>query len=81
MDKAEITSWSEKIGAFPISIRPYRDCCSIRSPRPVLDARARDILEYSTVMDLEAAVYEALGSVERLTIDRDGRVATPAASP
>lgn len=81
MDKAEITSWSEKIGAYPVSIRPYRDCCSIRSPRPVLDARACDILEYSTAMDMEAAVYEALGSVERLTIDRDGRVETPAASP
>jgi thiamine biosynthesis protein ThiI len=60
MDKMEITAWSRKIGAFETSIQPYRDCCSIRSPKPVLTARARDLLMFSSKMDLDDAVAEAV---------------------
>ncbi|MFO7653361.1 MAG: tRNA uracil 4-sulfurtransferase ThiI [Candidatus Krumholzibacteriia bacterium] len=74
LDKTEITARSERIGAFQVSIQPYRDCCSIRSPRPVLDARARDLLRQSAAMDLEAAVDESLLASERLTIGPEGRV-------
>ena len=59
MDKMEITAWSKKIGAFQTSILPYRDCCSIRSPKPVLTARAQDLLEFSEKMDLDGAIREA----------------------
>jgi thiamine biosynthesis protein ThiI len=60
MDKMEITAWSRKIGAFETSILPYRDCCSIRSPKPVLTARAQDLLLFSSKMDLDDAVREAV---------------------
>ena len=60
MDKMEITAWSKRIGAFETSIEPYRDCCSIRSPKPVLTARARDLLLYSDKMNLHDAVTEAV---------------------
>ncbi len=60
MDKMEITAWSKKIGAFATSIRPYRDCCSLRSPKPILTARARDLLMYSSKMNLDEAVLEAV---------------------
>jgi len=60
MDKMEITAWSKKIGAFETSILPYRDCCSLRSPKPVLTARAQDLLLFSAKMDLDDAVQEAL---------------------
>jgi len=67
MDKMEITAWSQRIGAFGTSILPYRDCCSIRSPRPILRARPVDLLRWSERMDLEAAVGEALaGAVRRV---------------
>ncbi|MBE0565200.1 MAG: tRNA 4-thiouridine(8) synthase ThiI [Krumholzibacteria bacterium] len=68
MDKTEITAWSKEIGAFATSIRPYRDCCSIRSPRPVLHARAEDLLRHAAAMDLEDAVTEALAAATKVVI-------------
>lgn len=69
MDKLEITAWSKEIGAFQTSILPYRDCCSIRSPRPILNARAQELLRYSEKMVLHDAVTEAIENTVRLKID------------
>ena len=69
MDKQEITAWSREIGAFETSILPYRDCCSIRSPRPILNARSQELLEYSEKMALHDAVTEALENTVRIKID------------
>ncbi len=69
MDKMEITAWSREIGAFETSILPYRDCCSIRSPRPILNARAEELLRYSEKMVLHDAVTEAVDNTVRLKID------------
>lgn len=66
MDKMEITAWSKVIGAFQTSIIPYRDCCSIRSPKPVLTARGQDLLKFSAKMDLRGAVNEAFAATERI---------------
>ena len=68
MDKMEITAWSKVIGAFGLSILPYRDCCSIRSPRPILNARAQELLRYSQDMDLDGAVTEALKTSTRVVV-------------
>jgi thiamine biosynthesis protein ThiI len=73
MDKLAITALSERIGAFELSILPYRDCCSIRSPRPILDARADELLRLSGVMDLDAAIDDALAGATELLIGPDGR--------
>lgn len=69
MDKIEITAWSKEIGAFETSILPYRDCCSIRSPRPVLNARARDLIRFSEEMALHEAVAEAIANTVRVRIE------------
>lgn len=69
MDKLEIVEWSKRIGAFDTSILPYRDCCSIRSPKPVLHARPQALLDYSERMDLDGAVDEALAAVVKIVID------------
>ncbi len=68
MDKMEITIWSKVIGAFKTSILPYRDCCSIRSPRPILTARPQDLLRYSEAMDLEEAVFHALKDSDKVIV-------------
>lgn len=73
MDKLEITAWSKIIGAFTLSIQPYRDCCSIRSPHPILKARAQDLLHYSGIMDLKGAVNEALEGAVRVEVDPSGQ--------
>jgi thiamine biosynthesis protein ThiI len=69
MDKMEITAWSRKIGAFDTSILPYRDCCSIRSPRPTLTARAFELLDFSEKMDLDEAIGEAIAATVRVVIE------------
>lgn len=69
MDKLEITAWSREIGAFDTSILPYRDCCSIRSPRPILNARAQELLHYSEKMLLHEAVAEAVDRTTRIKVD------------
>ena len=50
---------------------PYRDCCSIRSPRPVLTARGIDLLRLSEEMELEEAVREAADAAVRRVIGPD----------
>jgi len=69
MDKLEITAWSKKIGVFETSILPYRDCCSIRSPRPILNARPQELLKFSEDMVLHEAVTEAIENTVRVKID------------
>jgi tRNA uracil 4-sulfurtransferase len=69
-DKLQITALAEQIGTFGLSIEPYRDCCSIRSPRPVLTARASTLQDLSAVMDLDGAVQEATAGAQRLLIER-----------
>ena len=69
MDKMEITAWSRKVDLFETSVLPYRDCCSIRSPRPILRARARDLLLFSERMNLDEAVAETLSGLEKIIVD------------
>ncbi len=71
MDKMEITAWSKIIGAFKTSILPYRDCCSIRSPKPILNARPQDLLRYSEDMDMEEAVYHALKDSDMVLVGKE----------
>jgi thiamine biosynthesis protein ThiI len=68
-DKWQITDLAKSIGTYETSILPYRDCCSIRSPHPVLDASPEDLLSLSAAMDLEAAVAEAVESSDKLLIE------------
>lgn len=68
LDKSEITALAETIGSFALSILPYRDCCSIRSPRPVLSARPATLLALSQKIDLDAAVQEAVAASTRLVV-------------
>lgn len=72
LDKIEITALSRRVGAYETSIEPYRDCCSIRSPRPVLNARPRELLAMSAEIDLDAAVEEAVKTSSKLKIGPEG---------
>lgn len=72
LDKEFITAVSKQVGTFETSVQPYRDCCSLRSPRPVLHARPDVVAELSAAMDLDAAVHEALRSSAKLVVDATG---------
>ena len=69
MDKLEIVKWSKEIQAYDTSILPYRDCCSIRSPRPVLSARPADLLHFSEKMELDDAVADAIKDCVKVVVD------------
>jgi thiamine biosynthesis protein ThiI len=75
MDKIEITNLATKIGTYTVSIEPYRDCCSIRSPHPKLNATAGELLQLSEKMELEAAVTEALEATKKVVLHHTGAVA------
>jgi thiamine biosynthesis protein ThiI len=68
MDKMEITAWSDEVGLFETSVLPYRDCCSIRSPRPILKARPQDLLHLSRRMGLDDAVREAVDDRMKIVV-------------
>ncbi|MBT7310735.1 tRNA 4-thiouridine(8) synthase ThiI [bacterium] len=74
MDKLEITDLSRKTGLFETSILPYRDCCSIRSPRPELNARSEVLMKFSDKIELEDAVTEAIKTSVVLKIGPEGRI-------
>ncbi|EGQ22326.1 thiamine biosynthesis protein ThiI [Sporosarcina newyorkensis 2681] len=67
MDKLEIIQIAETIGTYPISIRPYEDCCTIFAPS---SAKTKPQLEkvryYESFENFEAMVEEAVS--KRVTI-------------
>lgn len=71
-DKVEISALARRIGTFETSIEPYRDCCSLRSPHPILRGRAREVLALSERMDMDGAIAEALEAIEKMVITEPG---------
>ncbi len=74
LDKVEITDLSRRIGLFETSIEPYRDCCSIRSPKPVLNAHPNELLTLSDEMGMEDAVTEAIKTSTKLKVGPEGLI-------
>ena len=66
LDKQQITELAVEIGTYATSIQPYRDCCSIRSPHPKLNATTQELRERSESMDLAEAVSEAVANSEKM---------------
>jgi len=53
-DKNEIINLAIKIGTYPISIKPYTDCCSFLLPKhPETKARLEEILECEKNIDMK----------------------------
>jgi thiamine biosynthesis protein ThiI len=73
-DKVEIVDLAKRIGVYKTAIEPYRDCCSLRSPRPELNAKASTLLELSEKIDMDAAVEEAIRTSDLLKIGPEGRI-------
>ncbi len=67
-DKLQTTELARAIGTYDLSIEPYRDCCSIRSPHPILRGRPDEVAELSARMDMDAAVEDALAASVRMVV-------------
>lgn len=64
-DKIEISSISEKIGTYDISILPYEDCCSVFLPKnPVTHPKLNKILENEELLNRESLIEDAISRME-----------------
>ena len=69
-DKTEIVARAEAIGTYPISIRPYDDCCSLFVPaHPRTQPTFEEVHAAEAGFDHEALAAEALARSERISID------------
>ncbi len=70
MDKEEIVKISRRIGTFATSILPYEDCCTVFTPRhPKTKPHLNEVIEYESVLNIEALVNRALDGTERVAIE------------
>lgn len=71
-DKEEIVTLARRLHTYPISIRPYEDCCTVFVPeypetRPSLEA----VIAAEALLDIEDLVSSCLDSVETVTITKE----------
>ncbi|MCW3488911.1 tRNA uracil 4-sulfurtransferase ThiI [Dethiobacter alkaliphilus] len=69
LDKEEIMNISRRIDTYPISIRPYEDCCTVFLPDfPATRPRLADVEEAEAALDIEALISESLAKTETIDI-------------
>ncbi len=65
MDKQDIIDYSEKIGTYDISIRPYDDCCTVFVPKhPIIKPNYERTLEIEKKFDVQRLIEESLSKTE-----------------
>lgn len=68
LDKEEIVAVARRIDTYPISVRPYEDCCTIFLPaNPATRPRLLDVEEAEKLLDVEALVEDALVRTETVS--------------
>ena len=72
MDKQEITEISRRMETYPISIRPYEDCCTLFLPAyPAIRPRSADVEAAEAALDIPSLLADCLGNIERHEIGDD----------
>jgi thiamine biosynthesis protein ThiI len=68
-DKLEIIDIAKKIDTYPISIRPYEDCCTLFVPQhPVTRPRIEELQKAENNLDQEKLLWGCLENIETRTI-------------
>jgi len=68
-DKEEIVTMAKRIETFPISIRPYDDCCTVFLPEfPETRPRLADAEQAEEALDMDTLIGESLARTETLEI-------------
>lgn len=84
-DKRETIALAERIGTFPISIRPAQDCCTLFQPdHPVIRGEVGICRSVESEIAVDRLVEEALGSCETFRLAEgkpDRRHAPPTIVP
>lgn len=65
MAKQEIVATGRKIGTYPISIRPYPDCCTLFQPKnPMTRAKPDRLAAWEAGLPIEELVAESVANAE-----------------
>ncbi len=64
MNKKEIIEIAEKIGTYQISIKPYKDCCSLVARNPETKANADVVKKLSLDIDMEKIVAKTIEKID-----------------
>ena len=68
-DKNETVNLAKQIGTFELSIRPYKDCCSLFiAKHPVTKARLEDVERIESGMNLNEAVETSVEKAEVIEV-------------
>jgi thiamine biosynthesis protein ThiI len=71
-DKLEIIKIAERIGSYPISIKPFNDCCSIYVPKnPVTKPMEVYAKKYESTFEFEDIIYNLVRNSYKLEITQD----------
>ena len=68
-DKEEIINLAKKIGTYEISIKPYKDCCSLIQKHPTTKAKFEKVKKFEQVINLEKIVDETLENLSVFEIE------------
>ncbi|SDB94310.1 thiamine biosynthesis protein ThiI [Pelagirhabdus alkalitolerans] len=69
MDKSEIISIAKTIDTYPISIRPYDDCCTVFVPNaPKTKPKKEKVEFFEGELDLEQELNDLLDNIETVSL-------------
>lgn len=69
MDKADIVVYARRLGTYPISIRPYEDCCTLFvPPHPAIRPRLERAEEAERELEVDSLIEECLERTEVVAI-------------
>ena len=69
-DKEEIIALARELGTYPISIRFYKDCCSLLAPNPATKANIEKVETLEKELDLYKLIDDSLNMAEIITFPK-----------
>jgi len=69
-DKEEIVNMAKKVGTYELSIKPYKDCCSIIARHPETRARLEVVEKLERQINVESVVSRTIGLSSRVTVEQ-----------
>jgi thiamine biosynthesis protein ThiI len=66
-DKQEVIEQAKKIGTYELSLKPYKDCCSIIAKHPETKAKIEVVDELEAKMDVDRVAEECMSQATSIT--------------
>ncbi|MGB9718294.1 MAG: tRNA uracil 4-sulfurtransferase ThiI [Thermoproteota archaeon] len=67
-DKEEIVNIAKKIGTYELSIKPYKDCCSIIAKHPETKAKLEIVEKLEKQIDIDSVVSRSIELSSRVSL-------------